>query len=154
MHRLAGSTRGVWGESPSLNSSPSVDANRGDMVTKTSLGVSEMASAKVASAIGVRIDDVGGDTEIPDRLPSWREFCLFLPVHVARRVDTEFPYRVRIVDRGSRLPRPCLLTPSLLPRQFNKYFIWQAPWALTRNCGNPDPNTIREGGNRDLVMGF
>ena len=42
----------------------------------------------------------GVDTEIPYRLPFWREFCLFLPVRVAPGVDTEFPYRVRIVDRG------------------------------------------------------
>ena len=42
----------------------------------------------------------GVDTEIPYRLPFWREFCLFLPVRVAPEVDTEFPYRVRIVDRG------------------------------------------------------
>ena len=41
----------------------------------------------------------GVDTEIPYRLPFWREFCLFLPVRVAPGVDTEFPYRVRIVDR-------------------------------------------------------
>ena len=42
----------------------------------------------------------GVNTEIPYRLPFWREFCLFLPVRVAPGVDTEFPYRVRIVDRG------------------------------------------------------
>ena len=42
----------------------------------------------------------GVDTEIPYRLPFWREFCWFLPVRVAPGVDTEFPYRVRIVDRG------------------------------------------------------
>ena len=42
----------------------------------------------------------GVDTEIPYRLPVWREFCWFLPVRVAPGVDTEFPYRVRIVDRG------------------------------------------------------
>ena len=42
----------------------------------------------------------GVDTEIPYRLPFWGEFCLFLPVRVAPRVDTESPYRVRIVDRG------------------------------------------------------
>ena len=44
----------------------------------------------------------GVDTEIPYRLPFWREFCLFcqsvwLP---GTGVDTEFPCRVRIVDRG------------------------------------------------------
>ena len=42
----------------------------------------------------------GVDTEIPYRLPFWREFCLFLPVRVAPGVGTEFPYRVRIVDSG------------------------------------------------------
>ena len=42
----------------------------------------------------------GVDTEIPYRPPFWREFCLFLPVRVAPGVDAEFPYRVRIVDRG------------------------------------------------------
>ena len=42
----------------------------------------------------------GVDTEIPYRLPFWREFCWVLPVRVASGVDTEFPYRVRIVDRG------------------------------------------------------
>ena len=42
----------------------------------------------------------GVDTEIPYRLPFWKEFCWFLPLRVAPGVDTEFPYRVRIVDRG------------------------------------------------------
>ena len=42
----------------------------------------------------------GVDTEIPYRLPFWREFCLNLQVCVASGVDTEFPYRVCIVDRG------------------------------------------------------
>ena len=42
----------------------------------------------------------GVDTEIPYRLPFWREFCWVLQVRVASGVDTEFPYRVRIVDRG------------------------------------------------------
>ena len=45
-----------------------------------------MAFAKMASAIGVRIDDVG----------SILKFCIGFPPGV----DTEFPYRVRIVDRG------------------------------------------------------
>ena len=40
------------------------------------------------------------DTEIPYRLPFWRELCWVLQVCVASGVDTEFPYRVRIVDRG------------------------------------------------------
>ena len=67
------------------------------------LGVSGMASAKTASAIDVRFDDVGVDTEIPYWLPFWREFCWVLQVRVAFGVDTEFPYRVRVVDRGGWL---------------------------------------------------
>ena len=64
------------------------------------LGVSERASAKMASAIGVRIDDVGPIQKIfRIGFPFWREFCFFLPLRVAPGVDTEFPYRVRIVDR-------------------------------------------------------
>ena len=42
----------------------------------------------------------GVDTEVPYRLPFWKEFCLFLPVRVDPGVDTEFPYQVCIVDRG------------------------------------------------------
>ena len=59
-----------------------------------------MASAKMASAIDVRIDEREVDTEIPYRLPFWREFCWVLPVRVASGVGTEFPYRVRILNRG------------------------------------------------------
>ena len=33
-------------------------------------------------------------------LPFWTEFCWVLHVRVASRVDTEFPYRARIVERG------------------------------------------------------
>ena len=40
------------------------------------------------------------DTEIPCRLPFWREFCWILRVRVASGVDTKFAHRVRIVDRG------------------------------------------------------
>ena len=47
---------------------------------KSHIGVSEMASAKMASAIGVRIDNVGVDAEIPYRLPFWREFLAWLPL--------------------------------------------------------------------------
>ena len=47
-----------------------------------------MASAKMASAIDVRIDDVGSI------LKSFASPCGF------SGVGTEFPYRVRIVDRG------------------------------------------------------
>ena len=35
------------------------------------------------------------NTEIPYRLPFWREFCWVLQVRVASGVNTEFPYRVR-----------------------------------------------------------
>ena len=42
----------------------------------------------------------GVDTEIPYRLPFWRDFWLILQVRVDSGVDTEFPYRVRIADRG------------------------------------------------------
>ena len=42
----------------------------------------------------------GFDTQIPYRLPFWREFCCVSLVRVDSGVDTEFPYRVRIVDRG------------------------------------------------------
>ena len=42
----------------------------------------------------------GVDTEIPYQLPFWRVFCWFLHIRVASRVDTAFPYWVRIVDRG------------------------------------------------------
>ena len=54
----------------------------------------------LASAIGVRIDDVGSILKFRIGFLFWREFCWFLPVRVAPGVDTEFPYRVRIVDRG------------------------------------------------------
>ena len=61
-----------------------------------------MASAKMATASGVRIDNVecGGWYWNSASASLLREFCLFLPVRVAPGVDTEFPYRVRIVDRG------------------------------------------------------
>ena len=42
----------------------------------------------------------GVDTKIPYRLPFWKEFCRVLQVRVVSRDDTEFAYRVRIVDRG------------------------------------------------------
>ena len=42
-----------------------------------------MASAKMASAIGVRIDDVGSILKFRIGFPFWREFCLFLPICVA-----------------------------------------------------------------------
>ena len=63
------------------------------------LGVSEMASAKNGVRNRCPYRRCGVDAEIPYRLPLWREFCWLLPVRVASGVDTEFPYRVRIVDR-------------------------------------------------------
>ena len=41
-----------------------------------------------------------GGGEIPYRLSFWRGLCWVLQVRVASGVDTEFPYRVRIVARG------------------------------------------------------
>ena len=59
-----------------------------------------MASAKMASAIGVRIDDMGSILKFRIGFPFGENSAGFLPVCVAPAVDTEFPYRVRIVDRG------------------------------------------------------
>ena len=59
-----------------------------------------MASSKMASAIGVRIDDVGSILKFRIGFPFGENSAGFLPVRVAPRVDAEFPYRVRIVDRG------------------------------------------------------
>ena len=58
-----------------------------------------MASAKMASAIGVHIDDVGSILKFRIGFPFGENSARFLPVSVAPGVDTEFPYRVRIVDR-------------------------------------------------------
>ena len=67
----------------------------------------------------------GVDTEIPYRLPFWREFCLFSPVRVAPGVDTEFPYRVRIVDRGVDCRDPvCRPVPDSFPKR------WRASLSL------------------------
>ena len=54
----------------------------------------------MASAIGVRIDEVGSILKFRIGFYFWREFCLFLPLRVAPGVDAEFLYRVRIVNRG------------------------------------------------------
>ena len=67
---------------------------------KSELGVSEMASAKKGVRNRCPYRGCRVDAEIPYRLPFWREFCRILQVRVASGVDTEFPYRVRIVDRG------------------------------------------------------
>ena len=73
-----------------------------------------MASAKTASAIDVRIDDVGSILRFRIGFP--REFCSVLPVRVASGVDTEFPYQVRIVDRGVDCRDPVCPTPFLILR--------------------------------------
>ena len=66
--------------------------------------VSETASAKMASAIDVRIDDVGSILKFSIGFPfgdnSAAFSAAFLQVHVDSGVDAELPYRVRIVDRG------------------------------------------------------
>ena len=73
------------------------------------------------------------DTEIPYRLPFWREFCWVSRVRVDSLVDPEFPYRGCIVDRGDDLRDPCLLTPfpiSQSPEIYWKTFsvlIWDVP---------------------------
>ena len=54
----------------------------------------------MASAIGVRIDDVGSILKFRIGFPFGENSTVFLPVRMAPGVDTEFPYRVRIVDRG------------------------------------------------------
>ena len=59
-----------------------------------------MASAKMASAIDVRIDDVGSILKFRIGVPFGENSAVCFPVRVASGVDTEFPYRVRIVDRG------------------------------------------------------
>ena len=59
-----------------------------------------MASAKTASAIDVRIGDVGLILKFRIGFPFGKNSAGFLQVRVASGVDTEFLYRVRIVDRG------------------------------------------------------
>ena len=61
-----------------------------------------MASAKTAPGIGVRIDDAGSILKFRIGVPFGENSACFkfLPVRVSPGVDTEFPYRVRIVDRG------------------------------------------------------
>ena len=59
-----------------------------------------MVSAKMASAIGVRIDDVGSILKFRIGFRVGETSACFFPVRVAPAVDTEFPYRVRIIDRG------------------------------------------------------
>ena len=59
-----------------------------------------MASAKMASAIDVRIDDAGSILKFRIGFPSGENFGGFCQSVWLPGVDTEFPYRVRIVDRG------------------------------------------------------
>ena len=78
----------------------------------------------------------GVDTELPYRLFSWVRICTdqtieaefsvqVLGIHVASGVNTEFPYRVRIVDRGLIASRPCLPTPSPILRCLD---LQEAAW--------------------------
>ena len=64
----------------------------------------------------------GVDTEIPYWLPFGREFCWVLPVRVASRVDTEFPYRVHIVDMGG-LVAATLFADTVSDSQMNAPFL-------------------------------
>ena len=57
----------------------------------------------------------GVDTEIPYGLPFKRELCWVLQVRVASGVDTEFPYRVRIIDRGVDCRNPVCCQRSRFP---------------------------------------
>ena len=72
----------------------------------------------------------GVDTEIPYRLPCWRDFCSVLQVRVASGVDTEFPYQVRIVDslRGVDCRNPVCRYHFPIPRFSEDH--WQLGWAL------------------------
>ena len=63
-----------------------------------------MASAKMASAIGVRIDDVGSILKFRIGFPFGKNSAVFLPVRMAPGIDTEFRYRVRIVNMKGRRP--------------------------------------------------
>ena len=98
---------------------------------RAKLGVSEMASAKMASAI-VSVSTMWGRYWNSYRLPFWREFCWVLQARVAFGVDTEFPYRVRIVDRG-------LITATLFAATISDSQTSQETWVhyvvvRHRNC--------------------
>ena len=62
--------------------------------------VSEMASAKMASAIDIRIDDVGSILKFRIGFFFGENSAGFCKSCGIQAVDTEFPYRVHIVDRG------------------------------------------------------
>ena len=83
----------------------------------TALGVLETGSAKTGSATDVRIDDAGsilkfriGFSPRLSAVASHLRLSLLFGFGGVEAVDTEFPYRVPIVDRG-QLPYPCLPTP-------------------------------------------
>ena len=90
------------------------------------VGVSEMASAKMASAIGVRIDDVG----------SILKFRIGFPFG-------ENNFRIGSVSSsgGGWLPRPCLPTPFLIPRQGSKK---SGPQRARRGISMPRGKNCRE----------
>ena len=79
----------VWSPRPSIAVSPLADfRSLGNGVRKK--GVRNR----------VRIDDVGSILKFRIGFPFGETSAAFLQVRVASEVDTEFPYRVRIVDRG------------------------------------------------------
>ena len=72
------------------------------------IGVSETGSAKTGSAIGVRIDDAGPILKFRIGFSLWFSAVasqlrpsLVVGFGGIQTVDTEFPYRVPIVDRGT-----------------------------------------------------
>ena len=72
------------------------------------LGVSEMGSAKMGSAIDVRIDDAGPILKFRIGFSPWfsavashLRLSLLVGFGGIEAVDTEFPYRVPIVDGGA-----------------------------------------------------
>ena len=72
------------------------------------LGVSETGSAKTGSAIDVRIDDVGSILKFRigfspgfSAVVSHLRLSSLVGFGGIEAVDTEFPYRVPIVDRGA-----------------------------------------------------
>ena len=96
-----------------------------------------MASANTASAIGVRIDDVGSILKFRIGFPFGENSPDFLPVRVAPGVDTEFPYRVRIVDRGVDCRDPVCRHRFRFPRDTKSDYcdskslrlgVGQSPW--------------------------
>ena len=74
-------------------------------MTPSLLGVSETGSAKTGSAIDVRIDDAGSILKFrigfSPRVASHLRLSLLVGFGGIEAVDTEFPYRVPIGDRGA-----------------------------------------------------